>query len=317
MLGGIGAGIGGAIGNIAILAGAAGKGGLDEMKKAVNAVRGLPEDLELDLRSVTPAELRMVAQLRPEVYNAVVPQEAALAEDSMPGRDSQLYVMEELRRRASQGEPVGERLANQSSQNAMAQELGRNQENLINSLEQRGRLGMGAYTQARAGFGQEAANLARDQGSDLVRQNISNRLGALVQLGNVGGQERAQTIGLNEGRSNAINRLNEYVSTMLTNQNRYAADSRNQANMYNVDTRQRLSDTNALNRQGLQERNIDRQNQARLAQGGYGLDRSALLAQQLRALGDARYDEQAARAQSIRGVGQGVGQAAGGLLGGI
>lgn len=317
MIGSLLGGVGNLAGGIAVLAGAAGPGGEREFKKAVAAIRGTPEDLNFDMSSVTPEELRLVAEYFPETYNAVVPQEAALAQDSMPGRDAQLYVMEELRRRAQGGEPLGERLANQDAQNRMAAELGRNQQNLVNALQQRGRLGPGAYFDARAGFGQEAANLARDMSSDLVRQNIATRLGALRSMGDVAAQERGQTIGLEEGRSNAINRLNEFVANMLTGQNRYAADAQNQANLYNVGERQRLADTNAQNRQALNIRNQDTQNQLRLQQGQYGLSRAELLAQQLQALGGAKYAEQAARSQTLQSLGSGFGQGGGGLLGGL
>jgi hypothetical protein len=305
------------VGNIAILAGAAGDGGKDRYKDAVRAIMGLPEGIDFDLRDVPPAVLNMVSQYRPETYEAALPPEVALAADSMPGRDAQLYVMDELRRRSREGEPLGERIANQQAQNAIAQEMGRGQQNFMNSLEQRGRIGPGSYFQARQGFGQEAANLARDVSLGRMQQNIANRLGALKDLAGVAGAERAQTIGLEEGRSNAINRLNEYVANMLNQRNRYAADVRNEGQLRNVEERQRLADFNAVNRQNTQFQNRDTRNDRLFQQAGYGLDRGALLAAQQRALGDVEYDEQAARAQSIRGIGQGLGQAGGGLLGGL
>ncbi len=313
--GGIGGGLGGAIGGIIALA--TDKGLPKEFKQAVATIRGTPEDLNFDMRSVTPEEARLVAEMFPDVYQAAFPDQVSLAEDSLPGRDAQLYVMEELRRRSQEGEPVGERISNQLAQNTLAGEIGRGQQNFMTQLAQRGRVDPGSYFQARQGFGQESANLARDMALDRERENITNRLGALRSLAGVAGEERGQTQNLSQGRSDAINRFNEFVANLGTQQNRYAADARNQANMYNTETRQRLADYNSQNRQALNVRNQDTQNQLRLQQGGYGLDRAGLLAQQLQLLGRAKDAEEAARQQNIRGIGQGVGSAAGGLLGGI
>jgi hypothetical protein len=307
----LGAGIGGLIG-LAF----AGKGGMEQFKKAYQVANGLPEDIPFDMRDITPQGLRNVAEYFPEVYKAALPPDATLAQDSMPGRDAQLYVMDQLRRRVEQGEPLGERLAAQDVQNRMGQELGRAQEGLVDTLSQRGRLGPGSYLQARAGFGQEAANLARDMGSDLRREQISNRLGALSQLAGVAGQERGQTIGLEEGRANTINRLNEFVANMLTQQNRYGADVRNEAGMYNTGERQRIADYNVQNRQRLMERNQDVQNQNRLYNSRYQLDRAGQIIDTLNMLGSAQDAEAAARMNLAKGIGGGIGGAAGGLLGG-
>jgi hypothetical protein len=310
-------GIGELGGNIAILAGAAGDGGEDEFKAAIAAVRGTPENLNFDMRSVTPEEVRMVAQLYPETYNAVFPNEAALAQDSLPGREAQLYVMDELRRRSQQGEPLGESIANQQAQNAVGQELGRGQQNFMNSLEQRGRLGPGAYFQARQGFGQEAANYGRDVAMQRMQQNIGNRLGALQSLAGVAAQERGQTIGREEGNANAINRLNEYVANMVNMQNRYGADARNQANVYNTETRQRLADYNSANRQDVNFQNQASQNELRARQGGYGLDRAGLIANAFGVLGQSKDDWRKVKAGAIQGVGRGAGDSVSGIVGGL
>src|SRR5689334_18553542 len=117
----IGQGLGGAIGGIAILAGAGGKGGLDEYKKAA-AVWEKLKTTNFDFSTLQFPELQLVAEMMPDIYEAIVPAEVKQAADSPEMRAAQQRGLAHLEAAAVEGLPLTERVAAQDAGRSMARE---------------------------------------------------------------------------------------------------------------------------------------------------------------------------------------------------
>jgi hypothetical protein len=316
MIGDIGAGIGGSIASIAVLAGAAGKGGERERKKLVE----LWTKLQLpnyDLRALDPEELQLVAEYFPNVYEAHIPDEVKTVQDSPELRNAQMRGLSYLERVRDEGLPLEENLAAQEAQRSLAQGSRRIQEGAVRNLQERGRAGGGAEVAARMMGAQQSNELARGMGTDLARQAVMNRLQAASTAGNLAGDIRAQDVNVSGQQADAVNRFNQWVSQLKTGAAQYGADARNQAQGYNVGTKQRVADVNTMNRQEMAQRNQEYSNAMRNQGFSDQLKRLAGLSDAYQGLGQYKDAQQAARAKAIYSLGQGVGRAAGGAFGGF
>lgn len=313
--GGIGGGIGGAISGIALLAGAAGEGGKPELKKILSLWEKLQEP-DFDFSDLTAPELRVMAQATPETFEAQVPAEAALAQESPEIRARQLQALGGLGEIAEEGLPEADRLAAALAGRAVRGAQFAGTEESLRGLRRRGRLGAGAETQARAVGGRMSGQLAGEMGLDLQRVSLERRLQALRDYGGAAGAMRGQDIGLSESRAQALNRFNEFVASQRQQAGAYGAAARERAQAYNVGTAQRIGEANPLLEYQTALQNINRQNQ--LQQQLFGA-RTTITGGQAGALGglaQAGYAEQAARTANIRAIGSGAGQAIGGAFGG-
>ena len=307
-------GLGGAVGGIIGLA-TMGKGGKDELKEAIQLWRDV-QTPGYDMRSLSPPQLRILAEYFPETYEAQVPQEVKLAQEEGPeGRQAQAGAVQYLRGVQEEGLPLAERLAAQEAQGRVAQEARSQDEAVMQNLAARGRLGGGTEAALRAGRGQTAANLARGMGSDLASQAVQNRYRAALDAGQAGGQLRAQDLEKARSNADAVNRFNELTAQMRTQAARDAMEQRAQAQAYNVGTRQRVGEENELARYGTQLENLNRQNQLRGQGFQDTVTKTTGLTGALGGLSQAKYAEQEARLRNAQQIGQGIGGAAGGAGG--
>lgn len=307
-----------------ILAGAGIMGGLagSDGKKYARQALELWEKLKLsdfDMSNLSPPELQMVAEFFPQVYDAQIQGNVQMAQDSPEMRVEQARSLARLGDVADQGLPVVDRLAADEVGRQMSAEQRRGMENVTRGMEARGRLGGGSEFAAQLAQGQQGAEMGSRFGSNIARQAILNRLSAMEAGGQMAGQIRGQDIGLSESRGNAMNRWNEWASNLRTGAAAQNAAARNQAGMYNTGTRQRLADTNNLNRYGTSLENLNRRNDLEAQLFGQRLAKTQGMSGQYSQLGMYQNARQAAKAQAIRGIGQGVddlGESIGGYYGG-
>jgi hypothetical protein len=302
---------GGAIGGIALLAGAAGEGGKEELKRALKLWEQLQEP-DFNFQDLTPPQLELLAEATPEIFEAAVPGAAALPEDSPLVRAQQAQALGGLGRVAEEGLPEADRLSAAIAGRAVRGAAQAGNEEIIQNLRRRGRLGAGAETQARAVGGRLSGQLAGEMGLNLQRESQARRLQALRDFGGAAGALRGQDIGLSAGRAQALNRFNEFVAAQRQQAGQYGAGARERAQAYNVGTQQRLGEQQQLADYQAAMANVNRQNQ--LQQQLFG-SRLAKVQGQTGALGDlstAQYAEQAARAAAVRGAAGGGAKAAGG-----
>jgi hypothetical protein len=311
MFGDMAGGLGQLGGAIAVLSGAAGDGGEDEYVKAVQAWKQL-QTPGFDYRSLSPAQLRLVAEYFPQTYEAVVPPEARLAEDDVGMRDAQSRQVAGLEEVAREGMPLVDRLRATDMQERLAGEASATDQAVRSNLAARGRLGGGTEAVMRSVAGQRSANMARGMGSDLAQAAVARRYQAMLDAGQMAGQARGQSIGLSSRNADAVNRYNEVVSQLRTMAERDAAASRERAQAANTGERQRIADANEVNRYATERDDLNRQNNLRQQNFQNDVTKTSGLAGAYMGLGGARYAEQAGRENAIMQVGQGAGRAIGG-----
>lgn len=308
-----GAGLGQAIGALAVLLGAAGKGGKGELKKIVELANALNLP-QFDMQSLAPAQYSPGDQFMPEEYQAFLQQQnPALATEGPEGRSAQLAALRQLQGAAEGGMPLVDRLSADQAQRSVADEARRGQLSVLRDLQERGRLGGGDELAARMLGNQQSTELAATMGRDLERDSAARRLGAAQSLGQQGGALRQQDFSNSMANSNVLNRFNEFVSNLVTGARAQNAGARQQAGFANVERRHDVADENETQRYQAALENLMRQNALR--QQGYNNQLSKFGAQSgaYGGLGQAKYYEQAAKAQNIQSLGQGTGRAVGGI----
>jgi hypothetical protein len=311
-------GIGEALGGIGVLAGLAGRGGKRFDKDALRVFKEL-ELSNFDMSKLSPPELQLVAQYLPQSYEFAAPQSAEVPLDSPELRASQMRGLGGLEQIAQEGLPLQDRLlADEASREVFRASTGQNQA-IMRNLAERGRLSGGTEVAARMAGSQQASELARGYGSDIARQAIQNRLGALQSVPGVAGAIRGQDFSNRSQAADVINRFNEFVSGGRTSAAADAAGSRERAQVSNTRERQRIGDTNVLSRYQTESRNQEYLNDQRERQFQQALAKARGTANAYGNLSQGAYGEQAAKAAQIQGIGRGVGGAAGfGLgLGGV
>jgi hypothetical protein len=306
---GIGSGVGGVLGlggSIAVLAGAGGKGGKDEYKKALKVWEKL-QTSDFDFRALDPPELRVLSEYMPEVYSAVVPEEFQSIQDSPGARDSQVRSLSQLEEIAGEGMPLVDRLQAAEAGRSVSSAAAASQRDSLRRLAARGALSSGDEIQAQVGAGQVGSNLARDLGSDVAQSAALRRLGAIGQAGGAAGQLRGADVDLNTRNAATANRFAELFSSMKTDEARENAAARQAASNANVARRQEVGDTNVLNRYGVGLENLNRQNLLRGSEFGQNLEKTRGLSEAYTGYGLTKDAEKSAKEQALMNLGSGFG----------
>jgi hypothetical protein len=284
----------------------AGEGGMGEYKKVVDLWNAIQQP-NFDPSKLSAPELKMVAQMAPEVYDAKVPAELKTAQDSPEMRQQLGNSVAAYNDIAQNGMPVEQRLAAQEAQDATRQAYRQGIEASMQDLRSRGMAGSGAETALRLGAGQQAANMGAQQSSDLTRQAIAERLQALKSGSDLAAQTRGQDVALSQSQADDYNAFHRFVSEMDTQAARDAAASRAQAQQYNVGTQQNLANQNSLNKYQVAEGNLNRWNQLQQQQYGNQLEKVQGQSNAYNTLGFAKDAEKVGKIKAAAGIGQGVG----------
>ena len=311
---GLGGGIGSAIGGGIGLA-FAGKSGKEFYKKALAAVEKLKLS-DFDMRALSAPELRAVSEAFPDLYQEVVRGGPSQINEPTQGRDAQVRGLTRFEQIAREGLPTAERIASEDAQRAMAAQAKNVNEGILQDLAQRGQLSSGDEISARMAAGQQAHNLAAQQGSNLAMLGIQNRMQGMQGAQGIAGQMRGQDIQVGGQNADLMNRFNELASQLGSERARYNAGAQERSQLYNVGNRQRISDTNALSRYETGAANLDRQNRLRGQSTQERFGKTRMLQDAYNNMGGFYDNQRAARIALGQGIGQGVGSSAGGLLGG-
>lgn len=311
--GDIGAGIGSAVGSLAVLAGAGGEGGKKYHKKALDVWRKL-KDPNFDYSELSPPELQIVAEYFPEVYEAVLPQEVKLISDSPELRQAQLRGVARLERVAQEGLPTAERISAQEATDAISREHQRGTSATLQDLGERQALSGGDEVQARLAAGQGTTNLAGSLGRNLVRERMLSRLAGTTAAANLAGDVRTQDVSTQAANASYVNRFNELLANLQTNAAQYGAGARERATFANAAERQRVGDFNEQANTMTRLENINRANTLKQSLFNSQLARSRGLSGALSDYGGVEDTERAAREMNIMGLGKGIGQAGGGAV---
>jgi hypothetical protein len=303
---------GGLLSGIALLAGAAGKGGKKYHKGGLEELQGvgLPD---FDMSDIDPAVFRVLAERFPQLMEASTPGAVSLIDDSAEGRAGQLSAMLGTGEIAREGLPDADRLAAEMAGRQVRGALRGGEEAAVSNLRRRGRAGAGGELQARLAGGRVASGLARDLGSNLQQLSLERRLQALGMQGQQAGQLRGADILAQGTNADAINRWREFSSMQQQQAAMQNQAERARSEQYNVGTTQRVGEATEASRLSTDVGNIERQNQARMLAQRAEQQRAAQIASQYNVLAGGAYGEQQAKAQNIQQIGKG----GGGLIGGI
>lgn len=314
----MGAGIGSALGGIAVLAGAAGDGGKRQYKKNMqmweDLVRYLPE---YNQTKTDAPEMFSTGQAVGESYDPYIQGPNQVAQDSPEVRQKILQALGRLQGVSEQGLPLQDRIQAQEAQGALSQQSSRNQEAILRNLQERGRLGGGDEIAARMIGNQQSADMARGMGADLAQQSIANRLDATYGTAQMGQGLRGQDFGISSDRTGAMNRFNEWASQLGTQARAQAAGSNERAQNYNLQNTQRLADTNVGAQYNNQLGNINRENQLKSQAYDDRYRQTSGASGGILKYAGYKDAEQKARENAIMGIGEGVGSAVGGAFGGF
>jgi hypothetical protein len=310
----LGEAIGGLVGGIAGLAGLGGKGGKSEMKQAAGIWKTLKES-NFDFRSLTAPQLRVLGEMMPEVYSAIVPPEAQQITEPGEGREAQLGALSQVQDVAAEGLPAADRQAILEAQQAAAQLQQRGTEATLQNLAARGRLGGGTELAARLAAGSEGANIGADLAGQASAESALRRLAAAGQAGQMGGQLRGADVQTELANKQFVERFNELVAQMQTQAAAQNAAARERAQQYNLQTRQRVGEANPLLKYQTELGNIERQNLLRGQQFGQQATKIAGQSGALGQLGGYKEKRRAQNIGAITDIGAGLGGVGGAALG--
>jgi len=307
--------IGSLISGISILAGAGGKGGVKERKQIIALWNAL-EQSNFDFHQLSFPELQMVQQLLPEVYTAIVPDEVKQVIESPEARTAQLEALGQTQEIARGGLPLADRIAAERAQGSIQQASRGRDLAVLRSLASRGGLGSGDEAQLRLQANASTNNLGRDLGQSLQETALNRRLSAIGQYGEQAGALRQGDFRAGAFNAEAVNRFNEQVANSQNRAAEFNAAARAGASRYNVGTKQRLSEQTALGRLDLRQQQQRREdalkgtlfNQQATKIGGQSAGLEGLAAYKDR--------DRAAKEQAIAGIGGGVDDILGSVIGG-
>jgi hypothetical protein len=235
-----------------------GKGGAGKLDQIYKLYRDLQEP-DFDFSKLTAPELKLVAEVMPEVYEAVVPDEFKMIEDS-PARADQLSALSQLDQVSREGLPLEDKIMAQKAQDKMAAEGSRLRSAITDAFRQRGRAGGGTELAAQFAGSQQGHQLAADMANDLSLQAIRNRMAAVGDKANLASAIRGQDVAVSQSNADTQNRLATLISSMKTQARQDAARERARAQTTNAMNRQSMANQNTLNRYNTDADNLDRRN---------------------------------------------------------
>lgn len=310
-----GAGIGGFVGNLAVLLGAAGDGGEREYRRIVQEYENLRRQYpDFDNRYIAAPTLQQAAYYTPESYQAQIAGPATLPQVDPAGRQAQLQELAYFQDVRNRGLPLQERIAAQAAQRDVTRAHRQSLAAGERGLRERGRSGGAAEVGLRLGAAQQSADLANSQGLGLAALASQNRFAGAQAASGLAGEIRGQDIGLALSSADIMNRFNEFVTTQRNLAAAENANRRQAASDANVGRRQQVSDTNALSAFQAALQNQNRNNALAQQQFGNRTSTTEGLAGALRLLGQYEDAQQAQRRNAIVGTGVGLGGGIGSLV---
>lgn len=218
------------------------------------------QDPNFDMSQFSPEEYKLVGQYAPQMLPMVeerAPQLAQLSGAGQQGQQAMLGALQHLTNLGKTGADAQSQALNaQAMQQAAIQNQGQ-QASILDSMQRRGGgagsgLGFAAALSAQQGAGQQASQAGTQQ----ALANYQNRLQALMQAGQMGGQ--AQNMDFNQQQTNAgiINQFNQRMANAQQQNAMYNTGNLNEARRTNLGAQQNTADQNvAMRNQALAQKN--------------------------------------------------------------
>ncbi len=209
---------------------------------------------EWDLSKLDPETLKVVGKYSPEAADLIKEAAPTLIQktgDMKIGRDAQLSALKRFTD-IGQGEfdPEYQQQVMNSKLNAQAEAQSR-QNSILQDAARRGQSGAGTTLAAQLGGASQSMNRNAMQGLEAASQSYQNRLNALSQGAQLGGQIQSQDQSLQGQNADMINAFNQRMSSQANQAAQARASGLNAAQLYNLQ-----------NEQGLENQNVQARNQA-------------------------------------------------------
>ncbi len=225
---------------------------------------------DFDMSKFTPEDYKLVGKYSPEsaaYIKETAPTLIKSSADMQTGRAAQLAALKKFTDVGSGSfDPEYQQKVMESKLGAQAEAQSR-QNSILQDYARRGQSGSGLNLAAQLGGASQAMNTNAMQGLQAASDAYRNRLNALAQGAQLGGQISQQDQAM-QGQNAGI--INDFNQRMSASQNQY---EQNRANMMNSAQLQNLLQSQNIANQNTQGRNqaalTDRQRQDELAKYGY------------------------------------------------
>lgn len=214
---------------------------------------------EFDMSTITPEEFKLLGQYNPEMLPLIQEKAPEIVQRSMAGeqgQDAMLNSLQRLRNLSNTGaDAQSQAMVEQAMRNAAIQNQGQ-QAGILDNASRRGFAPGSGLAFAQALSSQQNANQSASQaGTQAAMAAYQNRLQALKDSANLGGQIESNDLNLQGRNADIINAFNQRM-----------ADSRRNQAMFNTTNLNDAQRTNLAATQSNQDRNTALRNQAKYEQ---------------------------------------------------
>ena len=310
----VGSGVGGLVGGIAVLAGAAGKGGRRDTNNALKAWKKL-ELSDFDYSALTPPELQLIGEYFPETYDAIVPAEFKMVERPETYTDER-SALSQLKALSETGEADIDRIQRLEVMDDIARQQSMGREDALRDLARRGQYSGGDALRARLSSNAAASDAASQMGRGVIADRANRRMQAVRDYGAYAGDVSGRDLEREYQNQAAQNQYNTLWANLQNDQARYNAGERSFAQQQNLGRAREVGDLNTLNRYQTQLENLNRYNDLKSLAFNERYNKTAGLAGGYLNRANLKERERAQKAAAYYGIGSGLGGAGGAAIGG-
>jgi hypothetical protein len=232
----------------------------------IDRLQSLPLPPNYDMSRITPKTIQMVSKFSPEAAARIQEQAPELAKASQAaqtGRQAQLAALERYQQISQGGEdPELAQAMTQAAQRSDREAQSR-QASVLQDAARRGTLGSGQMLAGQLQASSDASQRGASAAQLAAAESYRNRLNALSQGAQIGGQVRSSEMGEAQNNADIINQFNQRNTAAYQNYLNNASQMRNQANLRNLGEEQRIQELNAGNQYQSDWANRDYQNKAK------------------------------------------------------
>ncbi len=205
---------------------------------------------KFNLEKLSPEQFKQVGQFVPEVaplVKEVAPQLLQKTQGMQTGRDAQLNALRRFME-VGQGDfdPQYQEAVTKSARSAQNEAQSR-QQSILQDFARRGQGGSGVSLAAQIGGTSQAMDRAAGNNLSAASDAYRNRLSALSQGAQLGGQISSEDMSMQQRNSDIINSFNQRMSQAAQSQQNMRANAMNQAQQYNLGVGQDLANRNTSN----------------------------------------------------------------------
>lgn len=261
---------------------------LDEIEEAFNAIKPPDYDLSVmdppdyitksvpepafDFSKFTPQQLKVVGKFSPTAASYIAeknPEVITKSAEGRKGRQAQMDALNKFRQLAETGQdPIMQQMQDQAGRSAQIQAQSR-QQSILQDAARRGQMGSGAALAAQLQGSSDAMERAAMQSQQAASDAYRNKLEAMRQSAQLGGDIAQQDVAEQARNVDIINAFNQRTASGRQQYENALAEMANKGQLYNLGEAQRVSDANigAANQAAM----ADRARQDALLREQYGM----------------------------------------------